>query len=73
MKSFWKQEPIYIRLQEILSDYWLTQKDEALVRIELHFVHRNGNKQCKWLTWFNPDLSKEEKDEAFRRLEWLDD
>ena len=65
MKRFWEDTWQYKRILEILNDYWLTQKDEEVVYIELQFRNKNGERQIKTLKWVNPELV----DEHFRNAD----
>ena len=58
-KKIWKDEYIYKRLLEILDAYWLEEPDEAAVNIMLHFRHKDGQTQDKYLTWRNPNMQGE--------------
>ena len=55
-KKIWKDEYVYKRLLEILDAYWLEEADEAAVNIMLHFRHKDGQTQDKYLTWRNPNM-----------------
>ena len=44
----------YRRILEILEDYWLSEPDEKLVVICMHFERANGETQDKRITWRNP-------------------
>ena len=55
-KKIWKDEYEYKRLLEILDAYWLEEPDEAAVNIMLHFRHKDGQTQDKYLTWRNPNM-----------------
>lgn len=57
-KKYWANSPEYKRIIEVLDDYWLTEKDEYLVEIEMHFEKANGEYQSKWIRWINPDIEK---------------
>lgn len=63
MKHYHTNSVTYKRLMEILEDYWLTQPDEAHVRIDLTFVKGNGEVQVKHLYWDNPVISELEGEE----------
>ena len=70
MKQYWKNEYEYKRVLEILEDYWLTEKDEAYVRIQLDFAHRDGQTQGKCIRWYNPNLSYEDRRAAEKLITW---
>ena len=53
----WKDCHEYKRVLQILSDYWGTEPDEAYVRIDMWFAHKNGEVQGKNIIWWNPNLS----------------
>ena len=69
-KRYWDDTVQYQRILEILDDYWITQKDEAYVEIDMKFIHKNGESQMKHLVWRNPDLSADEKEDI--KLKTLD-
>lgn len=50
-ERYWKNEWQYQRILEILEDYWITQKDEILVNVEMQFVSKDGQFQRKCITW----------------------
>ena len=52
-KSFWSKTFEYRRLLEILYDYWLSQKEEEYVEINMFFKHKDGRIQHKQITWEN--------------------
>ena len=56
----WKNTVQYQRIVEILEDYWTSEPNEALVEIDMKFVHANGEWQSKTICWFNPNMSNEE-------------
>ena len=68
--NYWKDEYAYKRILEVLNDYWLSEKNEAGVRVEMRFVHRNGDTQVKNVSWFNFGLSDEEKVRAALLLQY---
>ncbi len=68
MYQYWNNTAVYQRALEILEDYWTTEPDEACVAIRMQFIHRNGECQDKYLTWYNPNLSEQEKKDALRLL-----
>lgn len=51
----WKESYPYIRIQEILDDYWLSEPDELKVRVRMDFIKADGQTQSKCITWFNPN------------------
>lgn len=57
-----KNSTFYKSLMRILDDYWLSQPEEARVRIDLHFQHASGMKQHKTLIWNNILKGPEEKE-----------
>ena len=59
-KKYWDHSREYERILEILDDYWTTQKDEAVVDIDMKFVHKNGECQMKHIRWRHPDILKEQ-------------
>ena len=69
-RNYWKNDPIYQRVLEILQDYWIDEPEEALVKIEMFFEKANGEAQEKSITWKNPELEKEQWENAtdFRTL-----
>lgn len=44
----------YRRILEILEDYWLSEPDEKLVVIDMHFEKEGGETQDKRIVWRNP-------------------
>lgn len=50
-ERYWKNEWQYQRILEILDDYWITQKDEILVNVEMQFFSKDGQFQRKCITW----------------------
>lgn len=58
-KQHWRDSYEYHRVLEILSDYWLTEPDEKLVVIDMHFEKDNGEMQDKHITWRNPSYPSE--------------
>ena len=51
----WTNSYEYIRILEILEDYWTTQPDELKVRVRMDFVKANGEYQQKEIVWHNPN------------------
>lgn len=51
----WKKSYPYIRIQEILDDYWLSEPDELKVRVRMDFIKADGQTQSKCITWVNPN------------------
>lgn len=49
----------YIRILEILDDYWGSEPDEAWVRIDMKFLKDNGEQQEKRIIWANPYMNPE--------------
>lgn len=49
-KKYWKNTMEYRRILEILDDYWLTEPEEDLVRIDMHFEKGNET-QDKLIIW----------------------
>ena len=60
--KWWKNTHEYQRIIEILDAYWLSEKDEHFVRVEMYFEHNNGEQQSKRIIWKNPDGKKGERD-----------
>jgi len=56
MRKVWHNSNEYLRILEILDDYWLSNPDEAEVRVEMYFRHENGETQAKRIIWRNPNL-----------------
>lgn len=50
-----KKTPAYVRIMEILDDYWLSVPDESFVEVEMHFYKSDGQQQHKRICWRNPD------------------
>lgn len=44
---------------DILESYWFDEPDELKVRVTMDFVHANGEKQTKQITWINPAYCQE--------------
>lgn len=55
MKKHWKNEYEYNRILEILEDYWLTEKDEEVVKVDMYFKNKDGREQWKTIRWRNPN------------------
>ena len=49
------------RVLQILWDYWISEKDEEYVYIEMHFRHKNGMEQEKVIQWINPNVENSDK------------
>lgn len=58
-RKWWKDSSHYQRILEILNDYWLTEKDEFRVRVQMDFIKANGETQSKCITWQNPNYTCE--------------
>jgi hypothetical protein len=58
----WKDCYEYKRIIEILNDYWGTEPDEDLVRVEMAFLKSNGESQRKCILWRNPNTEEGRKD-----------
>lgn len=58
----WKDCYEYKRILEILTDYWGTEPDEDLVRVEMAFLKSNGESQKKCIFWRNPNTEEGRKD-----------
>ena len=43
----------YVRIMELLEDYWLTEPDEESIRVDMYFRHKNGQEQWKSIAWDN--------------------
>ena len=56
MGRYWKNTPQYRRILEVLEDYWITEPDEAAVVVDIHFLHKTGAYQNKYITWLNPNI-----------------
>ena len=69
-RNYWKDDYTYKRILGILNDYWIDEPEEAVVKIDMYFEHANGETQEKSLTWRNPELVKEQRNNAtdFRPL-----
>lgn len=48
-----KQSPQYIRILEILDDYWLSEPDEEMVEVKMYFRKADGQEQAKRIVWRN--------------------
>lgn len=59
LRKSWKDTWEYLRVLEILNDYWLTEKDEFRVRIQMDFIKANGETQEKCIQWENPNYTCE--------------
>jgi hypothetical protein len=55
-KKYWDDTYQYYRILEILHDYWLTEKDEAFVKVDMEFRHADGQEQFKCIRWWNPNI-----------------
>jgi len=53
-RKYWKNTYEYQRILEILDDYWLTEKDESEVDIEMYF-RKGEEEQWKHIDWRNPN------------------
>lgn len=62
IKSFWHNTVQYLRILQILFDYWLSEENELYVEVEMTFVHSGGEWQKKRITWFNPLFERVEKE-----------
>lgn len=51
----WRESSEFLRIMEILEDYWTTQADELRVRVTMDFVKANGETQQKQIIWRNPN------------------
>lgn len=58
-KKYWDKSYEYLRIMEILDDYWLTEPEEKEVSVEMHFLKANGERQDKLITWCNPNMEHE--------------
>ena len=72
-KRYWENEWQYQRILEILDDYWITEKDEARVMCEMHFLKSNGEFQKKQLIWVNPNLNKCTSEDSNIELPTMDE
>lgn len=66
IRNYWKNEPHYKRILEIMYDYWLTEKDEFRVRVSLDFIKANGETQTKQITWQNPNYYCDAQPKTFK-------
>ena len=57
-KQYWNRTYEYQRILEILEDYWLTEADEDVVVVELHFKKADGQTQHKQIVWLNPNIPR---------------
>lgn len=55
-EKYWDDTYEYHRVLELLHDYWLTEKDEAFVKINMEFRHADGQEQFKCIRWQNPNI-----------------
>ena len=53
--STWENDIRYLRILEILNDYWITEPDEFRVRVRMDFIKANGETQSKDIWWQNPN------------------
>lgn len=51
--KYWENEYQYQRILQILEDYWLSEKDEVFVRVDMHFEKADGQTQDKRIVWNN--------------------
>lgn len=56
LRKVWQNCNEYLRILEILDDYWISNPDEAEVRVEMYFRHGNGETQAKRIVWKNPNM-----------------
>lgn len=56
-KKYWKNTVQYRRILEILDDYWLTEPEEDLVRIDMHF-EKGDETQDKHIIWRRPSQER---------------
>ncbi len=54
MKRWWDKSYEYRRILEILDDYWLTEKDEEVVKVRMYFKKSDGQEQEKVIIWRTP-------------------
>lgn len=64
-RKFREQSSVYQSLLDILDVYWLSEPEEMIVEIDLHFVKANGEEQFKNLVWTNSKY--EDKARSFRK------
>lgn len=64
--TVWGRDCKYLRIMEILNDYWLTEPDELKVRVRMDFVKANGEIQSKCLLWTNPNYKYVGSEPAFQ-------
>ena len=43
----------YQRILDVLDDYWLSERDEAMVVVHMAFIHEDGRVQTKEIKWRN--------------------
>ena len=55
---FWDKSIQYLRILQILFDYWLSEEHELFVEVDMTFLHVNGEWQKKNITWFNPNYER---------------
>lgn len=69
MVNYWEHTNEYQRILEVLEKYWLTQKHEKRVRVEMYFEHADGQIQEKCIRWENKEYVKEDQvyDEYYPR------
>lgn len=51
---YWQNTWQYKRIIEILEEYWVTEKDESFVKVEMHLV-KGDEDQHKTIIWRNPN------------------
>ena len=58
MKRYWKNDITYQRILQILDDYWLKNKNEKMVIVEMRFLNWDNQSQYKRICWHNPNVPK---------------
>lgn len=57
-KQYWKDTWQYQIILEILDDYWLSEKDEAMVVVHMAFIKEDGKTQTKQIKWTNRNTKR---------------
>ena len=60
IKKHWDKTYQYLRILEILEDYWLNVKDEEYVAVCMYFKKHDGQQQVKQIRWRNPNYPTNE-------------
>ena len=56
VKGYWKDDPKYKRVIEILEEYWRDQPHESRVKIFMEFKRGEFDYQTKAIVWENPNI-----------------